>query len=325
MATYKEISGTNIEVVSSDPANPVVGQVWYNTTTGTVKGASVSTTGAWATGGALNTARKYLGSNGTQTSALAYGGESIPSPNVALTESYNGSTWTEVNDLNTSREKLAGAGVDNTSALAFGGYFNTAVTESWNGTSWTEVNDLNTARGVFAGNGTQTSALAYGGYPTFANTESWNGTSWTEVSDLNTVRYDLGGIGADNTSALAFGGGDPITANTETWNGSSWTEVNNLNTGRKELSGAGVQTSGLAFGGATGEPVPANGTGATEEWNGVSWTETSDLSTARSGLRGSGTTSAALAFGGYDGTANTTATEEWTGAGSPVTVTFTDS
>ena len=37
MATYKEIHGTNVEVVTSDPANPVVGQVWYNTSTDELK------------------------------------------------------------------------------------------------------------------------------------------------------------------------------------------------------------------------------------------------------------------------------------------------
>ena len=38
MTTYKEIRGTNIEAVASDPSNPVEGQVWYNTTTNAVKG-----------------------------------------------------------------------------------------------------------------------------------------------------------------------------------------------------------------------------------------------------------------------------------------------
>jgi hypothetical protein len=61
---------------------------------------------------------------------------------------------------------LAGAGVDNTSALAFGGYVTdqVVVTESWNGTSWTEVNDLNLARWALGGAGTNTAALAFGGY-----------------------------------------------------------------------------------------------------------------------------------------------------------------
>ena len=37
MATYKGIQGYNIDVVSSDPANPKTGQVWYNTTSDTLK------------------------------------------------------------------------------------------------------------------------------------------------------------------------------------------------------------------------------------------------------------------------------------------------
>ena len=47
MATYKEIFGTNIEVLASDPANPVTGQVWYNSTDNVVKGAAATTSGAW--------------------------------------------------------------------------------------------------------------------------------------------------------------------------------------------------------------------------------------------------------------------------------------
>ena len=38
MTTYKEIKGTDITVVSSDPSNPVTGEVWYNTTTQKLKG-----------------------------------------------------------------------------------------------------------------------------------------------------------------------------------------------------------------------------------------------------------------------------------------------
>ena len=33
MATYKELHGTDIEVRSTDPSDPVTGQLWYNTTT----------------------------------------------------------------------------------------------------------------------------------------------------------------------------------------------------------------------------------------------------------------------------------------------------
>jgi hypothetical protein len=38
MAEYINIKGQNIEVVASDPANPTIGQIWYNSTSNTLKG-----------------------------------------------------------------------------------------------------------------------------------------------------------------------------------------------------------------------------------------------------------------------------------------------
>jgi hypothetical protein len=90
MATYKEIHGTDIEVIASDPSNPVVGQVWYNTTTQQLKGYRQVMGNAWATGGNLNTARFGLTGNGTQTAALGFGGATGTAS--AITESYNGSS-----------------------------------------------------------------------------------------------------------------------------------------------------------------------------------------------------------------------------------------
>ena len=40
MTTYKEIKGTQIEAVATDPSNPVEGQVWYNTTSNVLKAGS---------------------------------------------------------------------------------------------------------------------------------------------------------------------------------------------------------------------------------------------------------------------------------------------
>jgi len=37
MATYKEISGFNIKSLATDPANPLEGEMWYNSTSGTLK------------------------------------------------------------------------------------------------------------------------------------------------------------------------------------------------------------------------------------------------------------------------------------------------
>jgi len=38
MATYITLKGILIEVLAADPSNPVEGQIWYNTTTNTIRG-----------------------------------------------------------------------------------------------------------------------------------------------------------------------------------------------------------------------------------------------------------------------------------------------
>ena len=217
MTEYKGIKGGAVQSFEEDPDNPHVGQVWYNETTGNLRVRQTTLTSAWAMGGNMNTARNAVAASGfgTQTASIVFGGtDPTASPtNSTKTESYNGSSFTEVNDLNTGTIQFAGAGTQ-TSALGFGGR---------------------------PGPSTRT-----------AETESWNGTNWTEVNDLNTARNYLGGCGASNTSALAFGGYSTAhTGATELWNGSNWTEVNDLNTARAEFWGGGIATSALAFGGET--------------------------------------------------------------------------
>ena len=332
MATYKEIKGTQIEAVASDPSNPVEGQVWYNTTSNVLKGQAVSSSASWSSGGNLNTARNGNAGAGTTTAGIVFGGKTPPNNYVGNTEKYNGSSWTEVNDMNTGRYDLASAKAGTqTASLAFGGgtsgpdnYY--ALCESFNGTNWTEVNDLTTGspgRVGLAGAGTQTAALAFGGYRhdgtgyRLANTETWNGTNWTEVNDLNQIRTGLGGCGANNTAALAFGGTTPPAQDvTELWNGTNWTEVNDLNVARETMASIGISTSALCVAGYSTTFV-----GITEEWNGTNWTEVADLATARGyGIAGGGTTSSGFVAGGQTapGATNVSAlTEEWNGAGSP--------
>ena len=186
MATYKQIIGLNVEAKSSDPTYAVEGQVWYNTTTGALKGAAATSVGAWASGGNLNTPRRALGSAGIQTAALAFSGDNGSNP-VTNVESYNGTSWTETTDVNTARGFAGSSGKLYTAALLFGGTepAYSAKTENWNGSAWTEVADLSTARNAIAsGLGTNTSALATGGQGSSGQlsvNESWNGTSWTEV------------------------------------------------------------------------------------------------------------------------------------------------
>ena len=268
MTTYKDIRGTHITTVTSDPPAPVNGQMWYNSTTQVMKGFTSNPAGAWATGGTMNNSRAGSGGGlGIYTAAIVAGGGN---PAETTTEQYNGSSWTEIADINTARKSPTGSGTT-TAGLAYGGVINPssviANNESWNGSSWTEVADLNTARGLSAAStqGTSTASLMMSGQTTpsnfLANNESWDGTSWTEVADLNTGRVEASGSGESNTAALYFGG-SPSNNSTELWNGTSWSEQNNLNTGRNFLTGIGTTSNSIAAGGES--PTPSRN--ATEEW-----------------------------------------------------------
>ena len=75
MTTYKELKGTQIQVVSSDPDNPIEGQVWYNSTSNALKGFKLVATGSWSTGGSLNAARRYVGTAAADSSSgIGFGG-----------------------------------------------------------------------------------------------------------------------------------------------------------------------------------------------------------------------------------------------------------
>jgi hypothetical protein len=228
MATYKGIQGFTIQNLSADPSNPIEGQVWYNSTSNVWKVEEATTAGAWASGGNMNTARYSLGGAGTQTAALAFGGETFP-PTIyeTATEEYDGSAWTNPTGLNTART-LAGCGTQ-TAALAFGGNPGTGLTgatEEYDGSSWANnPTGLNTGRKGLAGAGTQTAALAFGGFDTAVTgaTEEYDGSTWTaSPPGLNTARRYLGGCGTQ-TAALGFGGGPPETGATEEYDGTSWT------------------------------------------------------------------------------------------------------
>ena len=86
MTTYKGINGFAVQSVASDPSPSDEGQVWYNNATYAFKLASLSTAGTWASGGTMGTARYTLAGAGTQTSALAFGGN----PTTAATEEWTG-------------------------------------------------------------------------------------------------------------------------------------------------------------------------------------------------------------------------------------------
>ena len=329
MATYKEIRGTQIEAVATDPSNPVEGQVWYNTTSNVLKGKTLTTAGAFSSTPNLNSGRFILTGAGTSTSALMFNGyvPGTPSPESStITESYNGSSWTEVNDTNVKSFGCGGTGASNTSALRFGGTIGPGAgqseTEQWNGTNWTEVNDLNDARDAIpqAGTGTVSATIFAGGRGPSDKTEQWNGTNWTSMNTMNTGKSAATCFGTSTAAIITGGNGGPNTA-TESFNGTNWTEVNDLNTGRSQGWGCGPsQSDGIFLGGES--PNKAN----VETWNGTNWSETTDIPTTKNGAAAgkAGSTSSMLWAGGSPApTGNQSMT--WLGPGVEQIKTFTDS
>ena len=126
----------------------------------------------------------------SQTAGLIFGGDSRPRTGVlSVTEEWNGTAWSEQNDLSTARMYLAGFGIQ-TAALAVGGTGLSAATEGYDGTVWSTRPSLATARQNLSEAGTQTAGLVFGGQapPVSAATEEFTGD--TTAATAKTVDFD---------------------------------------------------------------------------------------------------------------------------------------
>ena len=288
----------------------VEGQVWYNSTSNVLKGFGQQGTGAWASDASMNTQRGDLTGTGLSTAALCFGGYNSGAPpvNGLMTESYDGTAWAEVNDLNNVSWTTKGGQGTQTAALKPGENTDKVATEEFDGTSWAAGGDLGTPRSYGGGAGTQTAGLMVSGDtgpPTTYTTssEEYDGTSWTAGGAVNTGRnYFVGG--GTQTAAIIVTGKPGSTTAAEEYDGSSWTTVTACNTSRHDGYGStnGTQTSFLNMTGT----VPGV-TAVVEEYNGSTWTEIADVTTARQGGGGAGNTLGAMVCGG--GNPATTATE----------------
>ena len=146
-----------------------------------------------------------------------------------MTEFWNGSAWSELNNLNTAGAYMAGGG-SSTSALCGVGGNRPAQNESWNGTCWSEIAEQNTFRDQGGGAAdSNTAGIIYGGEgpPVTAKTESWDGSSWSEVADMATARsMGSGGTGGQSggpTSVLSGYPGDVWVVGNNS-DGDAWIE-----------------------------------------------------------------------------------------------------
>jgi hypothetical protein len=137
----------------------------------------------WTTSPAtLNTARGDGGSAGTQTAAIIFGGIS---PLTANSEEFNGTTWSEGNNIPAATRLMASFGTQTYAVGAGGGDSpdNRTTAFVYDGTSWTNTASLSTGREAMAGSGYGTqpgsTGLAVGGSqngnPMNAQTEEFTG------------------------------------------------------------------------------------------------------------------------------------------------------
>ena len=315
MSDYKGIKGFQVQTRIQDPENPIIGDFFYSSSAGKFKNvANGSGSGVWASGGSMNTARyRMQGGMGTYAAAVAVAGAT---PNKANVESYNGTSWTEVNDYPQAAADVSTGGTS-TAGITIGGNPNLSQTLEWDGTNFSTGGAIPVALARAAPFGTQTAMVAVGGAspsrsPSDQSTETlhYDGSTWTDVADYPTILANGGGSGSQ-TAGIVAGGytpSDPPNNKSNTYNGSAWTEAPDMNNTHQEhgWSQQGSNTSTLHFG---DEPAGAN----TEEWNGTAWTETNNLSTGRSAGGSAGDINNCLYFGGRT-TAPTgvDTNEEWT-------------
>ena len=126
-------AAAGIEILSYDPSAEH-GKLWFNSTTSLLK--IYNNVGAWSAGGTNTNGRLYCGAFGVLTAGASCGGGS----SMNMTEEYDGTNWTAVNNMNTGRGELGCAG-SQTAAVGFGGNTGSVVTETeeYDGTNWTDV------------------------------------------------------------------------------------------------------------------------------------------------------------------------------------------
>ena len=313
----------------------VAGFPTYNLTEEFNSSATAITVAAWSSAPSLNTSRAAVGRSGiapTQNAALCVSGYPGPPSTIDVknVEEFDGSSWTEVGDVNSQRYNGMCAGTT-TAGLFFGG--NSDVTpgtkplplsEEWDGSSWTAGNTMQNGNEAAGGFGTQTAAVQAGGslnpYPNYTNTtEEYNGTSWSDVpATIFASVAGVTGVGTE-TAGLIFCGTQAPPPGTnystaQTYNGTAFTTVNAcVETGNK-LVGGGTQTAAFGAGGGPGNKSRV------QHYDGTTWSTAAALGTGRGNSSGGAPQAAGIYYAGNPGSGSTGATEQFTGETTAVNV-----
>ena len=322
MSTYRALKGYNIKKVSSNPANPKEGQIWYNSTTSQLK-VQQSLAGAWESANAKLRLSEGPATIGSKVGMVAVGGYA-PGGHTAAVDEYNGTTYSVATNYPTTVYAGGGHGTLTAGLIAGGNqsgatYKNESYT--YDGSSWTSAPNINNARnGCATSIGTQTAALMHGGYTSTdplagqVHTEEFNGTSWSEQNNLSTGRAH-GGSGGTQTAGIYFCGETTNAGTfntrcpntTEEYDGSSWSGGGTVPGNFTRLNGSGLQTACFRIGGASPTVVST-----TDYYNGSSWASAAALGSAQNWASSGGTGANDSIIGGGRGSSTyTSVTQEY--------------
>ena len=129
-----------------------------------------------------------------------------------MCEDYNGTSWTEVNDLVNAANSAFGAGTESGAIKAGGGPGAPAAfsCETYDGNSWSAGPVMNLGRYGGMAAGTSTSTVTTGGNqpPGYAisTAETFNGTSWSPAASMTTARSVTCGTGVAAGASVCMSG-----------------------------------------------------------------------------------------------------------------------
>jgi hypothetical protein len=259
----------------------------------------------FASGGALNTARRQTTGCGLQTAALCVGG--YTTANAANVEEYNGTSWSEQNDIPSNSRNGSTFGTQ-TAALYVGGYTvpvpNSDVIQIYDGTNWTtSPATLGTGGNSISSTGTSTAGLVFGGSNRLNLTEEWNGSAMSAGGNMSTSKYGRGSANqAPSENAMSAGGGIPAQTTVENYDGTSWSTLPSLAVATNDIRGAGTVASAMMMGGGPGAgPVFNTSTEFDQSTNTITaaaWASAPNYPAAGYGGAGCGTSTAGLGFAG---------------------------
>jgi hypothetical protein len=321
MASYEEIHGKRVETFSSDPTldSSYEGQVWFNSTSGTLK--TVVTSDAFISGTSLPTGKSIHHRAGTMTAGLFCAGNSSTGFTTS-TEEWNGVGFSQGGAIGTALYSNTGFGTQTAGASAAGRPTNgssgdTNATFEYDGSSWTSVNAANLAARTRQSFGIQTAAAMVGGYAAATTayqsaTEEYDGTNWTTVTAMPVNAAGANCMGTQTAAIVTASGAPTVNTNVIAYDGTNWTSSPSMNIARARSAAGGTgatNTAGLVFGGT---PYSPTASATAERWDGTSFSSSpASLTTARYGAGISDGSTNGIMVGGYQGTAFQSAVEEF--------------